>query len=582
MASILKNPTSRANLPKHGHDVSKTRKFSATVGQLLPMYYDLLYPGDKVYISDEILTRTKDLDAAAMTVITQHIDYFFVPFEQIYSVFGSVITNIDDLHSSMFVSSRMQTRIPFVGIDAAYREVVGYLLPPEAWGTDQQGASLIDTVAYHTYKDNNYCDDMGVPFIQNYFRLFQLFGFSDLLHEDVVKNKENIDLSLSFSAALPAVYQKIYYDYYRLGDRESNNQGAYSLDRYYDNPEISEGFTSMMTLHYRPMKKDFFSSVQVSPLFGYQGTSSLAQSTINYVNQWLTGHGSYLLKNAGAEVDTPSVNQPGYTGLPSRSIESVNVPNLTTMFALNKMLEVTRRAGKHYDKQMLAHFGVDVPTGISGEVMYLGTHSSSIQIGDVVSTATTENSYLGQVGGKGYGYGKSDERIEFTAPAHGFLMAIYSAVPEIEYQPTGVDRLNTMINNYDFYQPEFDKLGMQPLFVYQSNVVDASDKNVPYNRVLGWQYRYSESKLKYDDVTGAFTTSLDYWTTSKRGQLDNYLTNYQINPSYLDKIMLVKFLPGENEIVSITDPYARDPLFGMIRFDVKKVNVMSTYGLIPL
>ena len=49
----LDNPQYQANNNYHAHDMSMTRKFSSSVGQLLPVYHDFLYPGDKVRFSTE-------------------------------------------------------------------------------------------------------------------------------------------------------------------------------------------------------------------------------------------------------------------------------------------------------------------------------------------------------------------------------------------------------------------------------------------------------------------------------------------------------------------------------------------------
>ena len=83
MASILKQPSYQNNDSKSGFDLSHRNAFSSSVGQLLPVYCDELYPGDHVIISADMFTRTEPLNKAAFTRVTEHIDYFFVPFPPI-------------------------------------------------------------------------------------------------------------------------------------------------------------------------------------------------------------------------------------------------------------------------------------------------------------------------------------------------------------------------------------------------------------------------------------------------------------------------------------------------------------------
>lgn len=578
MASVLSTPFHKANLSKHGHDVSQSKKFTSSVGQLLPVYYDRLYPGDKIVIKNELISRTMDLETAAMTDITEHIDYFFVPMTQIYSLFDSWIYGVQDVRTSLVDVASISHQFPHIRYDAIQQffDSLGYQGQDVGYGNG--------SIAH---------DQFGVVECDNISRLWQLFGFGNHAYEyfSWLQDSEGSSSSISgqqppnfgmgsYDLSLPAVYQKIYMDFYRLSDREANDPLYYSLDRFYETPLVTDptAIRRLFTMRYRPLKKDLYTSAQVSPIVADGDIGILDNNSLLNVNQWL------------------AIVDPYFDGRFSETLTigdgegAQNVAGINTIFAVNKLLEITRRAGKHYDAQTLAHFGQEVPNGIAGEVMYLGSHTSKISIGDVLATASNsdDNTYLGQVGGKGYGYGSSSP-ISIKAPCHGIIMGIYSAVPEIDYMPTGIDRLNTYINSYDHWTPEFDKLGMQPLFAYQSNtkIVDTSAASPrvrertsdELNEVLGWSYRYEELKTKIDLVLGGFSTSLDYWSTSKEGQQNNALNNYLCDPSYLNKIMLLNYKPEATSNYMPSSAFDRDPLIHMLRVDAKKVSAMCTYGL---
>ena len=186
-------------------------------------------------------------------------------------------------------------------------------------------------------------------------------------------------------------------------------------------------------------------------------------------------------------------------------------------YAYEQMLSITQRAGKHYDDQVLAHFGYKVPQGISNEVYFLGGHTSKLMIGEVVATAagasgTGNNSSLGEIAGRGVGSSSNNRNITFTAPCHGLLTAIYSAVPEIDYKAMDIEYQNVLNNVNQYPRPEFDNIGMQPLWQFESNLSYLSYLNSSV--YIGWQYRYSAFKLAYDSVHGAFNYTLNDWTMS--------------------------------------------------------------------
>ena len=90
MGNVFKAPEHRAQIGYNGFDMSQYRKFTSSVGQLLPVYYDLLNPGDKINSRSFIFSRTETLSKAAMVSLDEHLDWFFVPMEQLYHALLSV------------------------------------------------------------------------------------------------------------------------------------------------------------------------------------------------------------------------------------------------------------------------------------------------------------------------------------------------------------------------------------------------------------------------------------------------------------------------------------------------------------
>lgn len=595
MPNVLSTPSHKAQIGYNGFDMSNLLKFSSTTGELLPVYYDVLYPGDKVTCSTELKTRLMPMEAAAMCSIREHLEWFFVPLDQIWSLFSNWYYQINDISSSLY-PSELRDEFPYI--------------PAATFGEFYR--SHINT------QDRYFTTDLfdGGVYKGTSFRLFELLGIPTPNIPSDTSKQWRISINPMFACA----YQKIYMDYYRLSDREANDPSCYNLDNLsdYDSEPSAAQVAKYFTLRYRPRKKDFFTHGFVSPLFGAgslnawpTGSSPSASSLEGLVNsfqQWLTPVSLQTANSTTADnglTNPDGVNPTSLRPDPSTAsntarvaINSLSPTAIRTSFAAQKLLEITRRAGKHIDDQTLAHFGVKVDRTASGEVLYLGGDSSVINIGDVLATATTEGSALGQVGGKGYGYG-AYKQIKFTNnfPCAGIIMAIYSAAPEIDYRVRGLDRNVTKIRLDDFRRPEFDNLGMQPQFSYEFEglpwLFDSSADPTLLYGVRNFVYRYFEDKIKYNRICGSLSRSLYYWTTAfddtyYYGTDGRQLSRYLVSPFSLNDIMLryYGFDPSNGPLAPAlhgdsykSNLFEDDPMLHELYFNVKKASKMSSYGL---
>lgn len=277
---------------------------------------------------------------------------------------------------------------------------------------------------------------------------------------------------------------------------------------------------------------------------------------------------------------------------------SINSASIRTMFALEKLAKVTGRAGKHYDDQVLAHFGYKVPRGFSDEVQHIGEQHSQIHIGEVISPSTIpDGSVAGEIVGKGYG-NMSDGGVDFTAPVHGYFMAIYSAAPRRSYTPVGSPKEYSQLRREDFLIPEFMNLGQQPLFTDEFSRVSQS---LP---VQIWQWRYSEAKTRVPMAIGAFSNfyhdNNGVLDTSVNGVLQDWTINYPVlnilpsakdiviryqnflvAPSAFNSIMTLQYQPykpSSYDDYHVARVFDRDPLFHHMQCKFYKTSYMTTFG----
>ncbi|KGF34856.1 major capsid protein [Hoylesella buccalis] len=537
---------SRANRPRNAFDLSQKHLFTAHAGMLLPVMTMDLIPHDHVSIQATDFMRCLPMNSAAFMSMRSVYEFFFVPYSQLWHPFDQFITGMNDYRSSLF-SEKYNNKVPLAVPSFQRKLLSDYFVAP-------QSSDLF-------FKQK---DIFGYTTATNFLRLLDLLGYGVYQNSDGSERndsyKHNITTSERLSFFRLAAYQKIYSDFYRNSTYEAFDASSFSLDDVTTNTSILDVMLRFGQLRYRNAQLDYFTNLRPTPLFDLDD-----QSIWSFVNT--PGYSDSLTIDS----DTNAVNLHSDSGL-------LTVSSIRNAFALDKLLRITQRAGKTYAEQIKAHFGYEVSEGRDGRVNYLGGFDSNIQVGDVTqmsgTTASPESGvsikhggYLGRVTGKAQGSGSG--HIEFDAHEHGVLMCIYSLVPDMQYDATRLDPFVTKLSRGDFFIPEFEDLGMQPL---QTRFISDSGKQT--EKFKGWQPRYSEYKTALDINHGQFANGqpLSYWSVG-RGRsgetLDTFnIASLKINPKWLDSIFAVNY----------NGTQLTDCVFGGCQFNIQKVSDMSESG----
>lgn len=345
-------------------------------------------------------------------------------------------------------------------------------------------------------------------------------------------------------------YQKIYYDFYRRQDYEPSRPEHYNIDDINSadlNISDNARLLGIFTLRYRWLAKDYFTGVVPSELFG---TENLAQPSV--VSNLLPEF-KQAMTNANGSANSPLLDDAG-RGVKFNGSQ-ISTRSIRAMFAIEKLLRLTRRAGDYdYISQTAAHYGVDVPSGRGEEVSFLGGWDSDIDISEVVTTALTEKGDPAQIYGRGVGTQKGRD-INYTAKEHGLVMIITSIVPDSDYSAVGMNAFNTKLYRGDFFHPEFQDLGLQPVMshelAFQPHKLNrSSNDHYSPSVLLGYAPRYAEYKTAYDELHGEFRTGKEFspWVSSIK-VLDNAFFSptgikpnaLLVSPSQLDSLFSVRF-----------------------------------------
>lgn len=582
----------KAKLARTDFDLSQRLGLTAPAGSLLPVWFDFASPGDSYYMQHDLpLLRSAVLAAPAMVDVKVHFETFFVPMQMLLQPFENIMFSLKNLQSSNFDGRRL-TNNAFPLWDFS---------------------TFVSNV-----KSNHASDDVRV----DAFRICDLLGLNAMNFLTVVSSPSTDPKALNalyqyapnFFPYQLLAYQTIFQYYYRLDDKSQFTPTYANWDTYFGaSAPVGATAYPLVEIHQRPWEFDYFTSMYRSPIVSdanLQNVLPRGGYNIPLVNR---AHGP--MTNSGIMVDSDSnISNSEYREFGAElgstfSVEQVRsalgTAAIRQMFANEKLAMITGRTKKNYDSQVLAHYGVSVPHDVKHDITMIHHDMYDLTVQEVTALAESANQPLGELAGKSYAHGDGKE-FKFTAPCHGVMMTIFSVEPKKRYFG-GFDKLNAVVNAFDFPTPEYDRLGNVPMFRYETGMLPDST-NYQMSDLIGWKERYYQNKRKYDKTTYAFghgitagtvnnyssymlafrpfapyePTITGSSTTASRPDVEN---RFYIERNAMDALCVVGYhygwleqSGGEDWSVTPWMIYARDPFIVNSNIQCKKVSWMSKDG----
>ena len=549
---------------RSGFDLSRRICFTSKAGELLPVYYKLVYPGDKFQIRHQLFTRTQPVNTAAYTRIREYLDWYFVPLRLINKNLPQALMNMQDnpVQASGISTNKIITNdIPYFILSGSTVSLANLLT--SMYGANKDGSSAV----------LNFFGFNTASLSAKLLMMLRYGNFvSDFVDASVYGNSFGLSSDPNFSLRaynsdyvlniLPlAAYQKIYADHFRISQWESNEPYTYNFDWYSGGNIFASIQTNqvreyveknnLFTLRYANWPKDLFMGVMPNSQLGDVSVvdvlpaSSDSPNLIGDVVGVTVGN-----VNATGLIAMNGTSEPGVFNMrPARTPGTNTVlravisnPSLQASFsvlqlrmaeAVQRYREVSQVADQTARDQIYAHFGVSLSPALSDTCFRIGGSASNIDISEVVNTFLGPDTETeANIKGKGVGTGQGGT--SFSSDEYGILMAIYHVVPLLDYVITGQPQELLYTNTADLPFPEFDSIGMQSLhfgrFFNQKSLAFSSD---PTKSVMGYVPRFIDLKTDYDEVYGAFRSTLKSWVAP-------------LDPDYLSKWLSSTILPGES------------------------------------
>lgn len=567
----------KAHPERNAFDLSHNDVFSCAPGMLLPISCTEVLPNEHYEINPQIFLRTMPLNSAAFVRMRQHVEFFFVPTRVLCRQFSQFVVGTKYPISALNQLNDYSNKLPHLSL-ADIRNWISTSTGFDSFKfkISEGAVRLLDLLGYgfssvRSVTLDNYPDSYKAPDV-----------------DDPQKSPE-------VSPFRFAAYQKVYQDFYRNPYWEAPDAEAFNFDDSFGMSisKVTARLDKLFQIRYRNWSKDFFTSVQPS----FQG-SPFVTKVVDLSNIKLNGVNttdSFQPKTELSYVDNKLPVASGtkdfltsaltafYTD-PGSKINSLSIPvhNIRAAFALDKLYRLQQQSGNgSYGEQIRNRFGFG---GVHDDwkATYIGGSSSPISIGEVITTANTNNGSDASIGQTGDIYGKAssvnDTKITFDSKEHGIIIGIFSVTPDADYNSFGVDPHNFKLNFEQFYQPEFDRLGHQPLNTFNLTCLSPSSPTNSKSwiqRVIGFQNRYLEYKTGIDRVHGQFCTggSLSAWTAPRNvGALFTDVSgsafganSLKVSPKIMNSICSVSFDGHDN-----TDPILVDS-----HISIKAIRPMS-------
>ena len=577
--------TGMSNLQNHPHrsgfDIGRKNAFTAKVGELLPVYWDISIPGDKYKFSVEYFTRTQPVETSAYTRLREYFDFYAVPLRLLWKSAPSVLTQMQDVNQIQSLSLTQNLSL-------------GSYLPSLTLSRLTAVLNRLNGGSNNPGDPKTLLNEFGFSRADLAFKLLNYLGYGNIFLSNLSSSNRWWSTSLkgggsytqqyiqdNYVNLFPLLaYQKVYQDFFRWSQWENANPSSYNVDYFTgvspllvsslpDAPKDYWNSPTMFDLRYCNWNKDMLMGVLPNSQFGDVAVLDVTNSGKPDVVLGLGNANSKLgilsaVTSNSAVLPFFATDVTASNTLPAGSTLRVDLASLKSQFtvlalrqaeALQRWKEISQSGDSDYREQIRKHFGVKLPQSLSNMCTYIGGISRNLDISEVVNNNLAAEGDTAVIAGKGVGAGNGS--FTYTTNEHCVVMCIYHAVPLLDYTITGQDGQLLVTDAESLPIPEFDNIGMEVLPMVQVfNSPKASVVNL-FN--AGYNPRYFNWKTKLDVINGAFTTTLKSWVSPVTESLLSgwfgfgYNEDDAVNPNKV--VLNYKFFK--------VNPSVLDPIFGV-------------------
>lgn len=441
---------------------------STDFGRLDPVYDTELVPGDDVELSVQSFFRASPMPVPTFGNARLSVRFFFVPY-----------------------------RIMFQDANFWDNYISGQNTSTLAYAAES-------TIAYWLYGSGTPANKKD----KDHFRLLSNLKFPPrMLNQTSAPSLPNLTTRYNLFSAM--AYQLAWWDYYRDSNLIPDDQISSYVTKLSLGDHSASQLNSIFKPRYACWNKDYFTTCKLRPQSsGYSavlGASSLSPAPNPIIAKY--NQGSIIGSDGSISSTSSGISYDLF---------------IRAAHSLQKYLERNNIAGGRFIERALARYGVAPSRKTLGQSQYIGSFVGDMRIGDVTSNISNGKApstpfgkmsvsvSMGELGGKSIA-STDGKTIKFHAEEFGTLIGISTLIPDTGYFqgiPRSLTRGTMPIdeNNprFDFFTPEMEGIGMQPVFNRELAALNYSDddSDIKGAKVFGFAPRYGDYKFHDNTVSG--------------------------------------------------------------------------------
>lgn len=547
-------------------DLSKRMAFHLPNGLITPIRFIETTPDEHYNINMSGIMRTFTMNKAAFFSGKAVFSAFFVPYKQLWHNFNQFVVMKQDKHSVQYRNSvqtpvcELSELVKFVALSYYHeiKDIHGYLF---ALGAARllQFAKIYNIFPLFSALDSSapdsetaarkIIDDFVTALEGRYVNMWRILAYQHIFY-DYYRNKYYHDYPL-YQPSGDGDPNVEFIDTFNVDDIDCSDLATSLISignndfdptnntyEYYNDCRLA----NMLTLHYCQYRKDLYTSLLPSTQFGavsgidfsvsadlsdvdIVGTDNIV-TTGNDLTRWRMGSTSSGLPDA-LPVSSNSNNhlqlnngqfvRHTHTVIPSGianelSLDgTLNLPSGFDVLQLRKaeLLQQWKqnalRAGNMVDSNFESHYGVKPYYEDDNNVRFLGSFECNLDVNPVTATADSDSTVNGSVGDlAAYGVGSiNGNTIDCQIKDFGVIVICAAFHSEVYYSANGIDKQNTLIEPFDYFQSEFENAGLDTVSAWQQSTGMVTDDAI--DRVLGYTPPYTMYKTEVDEVFGEYS-----------------------------------------------------------------------------
>lgn len=435
------------------HSLSNYRLLTMNMGDLVPINWFEVLPGDTVQQATSMLMRVSPLLSPVMHPVRVRLHHWYVPNRLIWESWEDFITGGSDGLDASEVPVFSESSVT----EGSLLDYLG--IPPASYSPDLVFSAL-PIRAYQMIWNENYRDQ-------------------DLVTEATIDTGDGTDTTTDQDLRKVA-WEK---DYFTTARPWEQKGASVTIPLGGSAPVSGIGTVDSA-----------FSSGSVA----VRETGQTSTTTYTEYQQAYNAGNKMYVEGDGS--DYPNI----YADLSAAT--GVDINDLRLALAVQKYQEARALYGSRY-VEYLRYLGVRPSDGRLQQPEYLGGGRQVIQFSEVLQTAEGDDP-VGSMKGHGITAMRSPRYRRFFEE-HGIVMTLCSVIPKSIYAQ-GLHRSWSRTVKEDYFQKELQYIGEQEVYNRELYTEHTNPDDV-----FGYQARYDEYRTVPSGIAGEFRSTLDHWHYSR-------------------------------------------------------------------